>query len=90
MKELTKEEIIENLNDLHEFKYRYTEYYKNTKLRDFFNKTFGATILQAFSTEKKYALSRGLDFSGDRIILVNNKKEIVYITNSEWASISIL
>lgn len=87
MKKLNKEEIKEQYMDLIEFEYCYDDFKKNTSLRDYFSKLFGTKFKAAFSTNtKEYNVQHGLDWSGDSIILITNTGNVVYMTNSEWAS----
>lgn len=86
MKELTKEEIIEQHRDLQEFKYGGTDsFYRNSNLRNYLNRKLGASIKVVFSTSKDYNFKNGLDWSGDTIIIINHKDEFIEMTNSEWA-----
>lgn len=88
MKTLTLEEVQDQFQDLQEFMYSGSEYYRNNKLREYMNKVLGSQIKVAFSTSKKYDFDKGLDWSGDYFVLVNHKNEIVEMGNSEWAFIN--
>lgn len=83
-------ELEKDHKDIITFKYSGEEYYKNTKVRDFLNKLLSANIQSVYTVSKKYELKHGLDWSGECIILVNAKNEVVYLTNSEWAAIDFL
>lgn len=87
MKTVTKVEIIEQFQDLQEFKNDGQVYYRNNKVREFLNKKLGSNLKAVFSTTKKYNLDTGIDWSGDNMILINHKNEIVEMGNSEWAFI---
>lgn len=87
-------ELIERLQKDHKdiitFKYWGDEYQKNTKLRDFLNKLLSADLKSVYTTGKKYDTTHGLDWSGEIIIMVNAKDEVLYMSNSEWAAIGKL
>ena len=92
MKELSSKQISEQCHDIHEFKYNYDEFRKDTKLRDVMNKMFSAEIKHAFvSTNTSITVEKdNVDWSGNHIILVNNKGKVVHMMNSEWAHIDLL
>ena len=81
------ERLQKNHKDIVTFKYCGDEFQKNTKLRDFLNKLLSADIKSVYTTGKKYDTTHGLDWSGEIIILVNAKDEVISMSNSEWASI---
>lgn len=79
----------EKWRDLSEVTIDRTVFYKNTKVRDFLNKTLDAGFKAAFTKHKKYDVSNGeLDYSGEDIYLITSKGKIALLTNSEWAFIS--
>lgn len=94
MKSKADQELIDTLQKDHKdivtFKHCGEEYFKNTKIRDFLNKLLSADIKSVYTTGKKYDTTHGLDWSGECIILVNAKNEVVYLTNSEWAAFGFL
>lgn len=90
MKSKADQELASTLEKDHanivNFKYSGEEYYKNTKVRDYLNKLLSADLKSVYMVEKKYDTKFGLDWSGETIIVVNAKNEVVMLTNSEWAS----
>lgn len=94
MKSKSDLELINTLQNDHmnivNFKYSGEEYYKNTKVRDYINKLLSADLKSVYMVSKKYDTKSGLDWSGETIILVNAKNEVVMMTNSEWASFDFL
>ena len=92
---MTKEEVIKMLStgyqDVVEFEYDCATYYRNTKIRDYLNKLLSADLKAVFTESKKYNTSSGnLDWSGEKIIMVNAKSEVCSMQNSEWAFIGTL
>jgi len=94
MKSKADQELISTLSKDHQdiitFKHGGEEFFKNTKIRDFLNKLLSADIKSVYTVSKKYDTTHGLDWSGESIILVNAKDEVVYLTNSEWAAFGLL
>ena len=93
MKEFkTIEDILDNHKDVTEFKYDYDKYYKSTKLKNFLNSMFGGKIQSVFSTSKEAYFSgkNSLSWDGELWLIVNHRNRIIFMDNSEWASIAQL
>ena len=89
MKYLHKLEQLDVEND-QEFEYKYSEYKRDTKLRDMLNKIFSAEIKHVFSSESVVKIKNGVDFGSASFILVNSKGKFVFVTSSEWTSIELI
>lgn len=93
-KHLTKKEVLELLSTSHqdvvEFSYAGDKFYRNAKVRDYLNKLLSADIKSVFTESKKYDTTHSLDWSGEVLILVNAKNEVITMSNSEWANIGKL
>lgn len=76
--------LAETWMDVVEFKYNHTHFKRDTKVKDFLNKVFDASLVAAYS-EKKHNLSTSLDWSGEQIITVSKSGKVVWLSNSEWA-----
>lgn len=93
MKEFkTIEEILDNHKDVTKFKYNYTKYYENTKLKNFLNSMFGGKIQSVFSSgEKSYFSGKNkLSWDNEIWLIVNHRNKVILMSNSEWAAISQL
>lgn len=88
MKKVTKQEILEQFQDLVQFEYEVDKFYRNNRLREYLNNIFGSKLKVVFSTSKDYSYKHGIDWSGDTIICINHKNEMVQMSNSEWAFIN--
>lgn len=95
MKEFkTVEEILDNHKDVTEFIHGYDKYYKNTKLKNFLNSMFGGKIQSVFSSEKESYFSGKnnlvLDWDSEVWLIVNHRNKVIFMSNSEWATIKTL
>lgn len=96
MKTLSRKEIKEQYQDLIEFKHSFTEYKRNSNVRDYLNKIFCSKIKAAFidmedRVESKENMNKyGFGWDGHSIILINEKEEVIILSNSEWATFSVL
>ncbi|WEM33539.1 hypothetical protein EJP02_478 [Escherichia phage EJP2] len=96
MKALTAVEIKEQYKDLFEFKHNGEEFKRSSTVRDFLNKLFCTKFKAAYITMPERTSSAedikkfGLGWDAQSIILVNADEELVYLTNSEWASFMYL
>lgn len=94
MKSLSKKEVIQLLSnhpeDIVEFAYAGDAFQRNTNVRNYLNKLLSADIKAVFTENKKYDTTHSLDWSGEVIIIVNAKNEVITMSNSEWAFIGKL
>lgn len=81
----------DHFRDITEFKYDGDNYVLNSKMRTFFNTMFSAQLHAVYTMSGvKYDTKNGLDWSSEKIILVNGNSKVVHLTNSEWASFNYL
>lgn len=96
MKKLEVNEIKEQYRDLIEFSYSGDDFKRTSTVRDYLNKVFCSKIKAVFisqpeRTDDKDSMNKfGLSWDCQSIILVNEKEQVVFLTNSEWATISFL
>lgn len=96
MKKLSVQEIKEQYRDLVEFSHGGEDYKRNSNVRNYLNKVFCSKIKVAFisnddRTETKDHMNKfGLGWDCQSIIIVNEKEELFYLSNSEWATFSVL
>lgn len=89
--QLNIETIGDNWRDVVLFTYDGITFKRNTKVRDFLNKLFSASLVAVYTdADCSYDLNRGLSWDSETIIMINDQGVVSYMTNSEWASIDKL
>lgn len=67
------------------------EYEKDNHLKTKFNSMFGTDrVVAAYKCGKIIVEKDGVDFGGDRMLLVCKNGTILQLSSSEWAAISII
>lgn len=91
----TLKDLFVTPNEVFEFTGRYGEVYKrDNECRDRLNRLLGCKLRSVFRAtdciERGSAVDeKGVDFDTGHMYLVNEKGVVLFVNNSEWASISL-
>ena len=66
------------------FKFERDSYIRDTKLRDMFNKAFGASVVMAWSTKSVFKNKGEVNVGSGGIIILKPDGKCAHIYSSEW------